>query len=51
MITFQIPGSTILANLQDLARKLANSVQVDEEHFPQHPQTFTAIYSEKKNYL
>lgn len=59
MITVQIPGfrgmqsptSTILAHLKGFGHKLANSVLVDEEHFPQHSQRFTAVYSRDKEYL
>lgn len=58
-VTIQIPGFkgmqnttvTILTHLKGFGQKLANSVLVDEEHFPKHSQRFTAVYSRDKEYL
>lgn len=59
VIVVQIPGmkgmsnttATMLAHLKGFGQKLANSVLVDEEHFPKHSQRFTAVYSRDKEYL
>lgn len=55
----QIPGfkgmqnttSTVLTQLKGLGQKFANWILVDEKHFPQHSQRFTAVYSRDKEYL
>lgn len=43
--------ATLLSQVKGFGQKIANSVLVDEKHFPMRSQRFTAVYSRDKEYL